>query len=61
MRQALADRRRELCVDGLDGLDSFIWNLTGGQWTKQQVGVAFDSFRAQPRGGDPTTFCDIHR
>ena len=59
--QALADRRRELCVDVVDGLDPFFWNLRGGRWARERVGVAFDSFRAQSRGGEPSTFCEIHK
>ena len=40
---------------------AFFWTLRGGRWTAEHRGVAYDSYRAQARGGSPSTFCVLHR
>ena len=43
------------------GPDPFSWCLSGGAWTAEHVGVAYDSYRAYARGGEPERFCQVHR
>ena len=59
--EALADRRAELDEHVVGELDPFVLSLRGGQWCADHVGVAFDSYRATARVGDPTLFSTIHK
>ena len=58
---ALADRRAELAAAAAVEPVAFFWTLRGGRWTAEHHGVAYDSYRAQARGGSPSTFCVLHR
>ena len=57
IRLSLEETRLEWS-DALTGVgDDFVVVVTGGAWTKANLGVDNDAFRAKSRGGQPEMWC----
>ena len=55
----LADARAAL-VDTEDVVEHFAWNLRGGAWTRDHVGLDYDSFRSFATTGEGKAFLGDH-
>ena len=55
---ALYERRAELAADAPAPLRDFVYVVRGGTWTAEHVGLPYDSFRGEARGGEAKRFCD---
>jgi hypothetical protein len=59
IRLSLEEKRIEWS-DALTGVgDDFVVVVTGGAWTKANLGVDYDAFRAKSRGGQPEKRCRL--
>ena len=54
--KVLAAKREEARVAGAEAEDHFAWKVMGGMWTRENLGVAFDSLRAEARSCSAEVF-----
>jgi hypothetical protein len=53
-------KKHEMVDKGAAQQDHFCWKVMGGKWTMENLGVAVDAFRAEPRSAQATDFSRRH-